>query len=305
MKHGHHAEDDSGMSRTAELFQKIEDKDSDSFVLQEEPAKTETPVYVYDPGRVAVAETVEPVREEPVISIADTQADTKEVVQPILKKEPEMNKVKERPLKREKTKNREKKRLSRSALVLIIGIIIIAIPVLIFAGILGISWLQTGTPREGSRFDGDLQPAITDNDITAIKTDLSAIGSVDSVEVILSQGQLKIFIDTNDTLSEEQVDSIVMSAYNKVIGRLPVGTYFTGDDSKKMYDLQINVYTSPSASAIGDENGRQYKLLHKNSTEETYGIDDMAHPKDPALAAELEGLTPEPVEEETEEGDGE
>ncbi|MBR3005371.1 MAG: hypothetical protein IKH68_01815, partial [Erysipelotrichaceae bacterium] len=44
-------------------------------------------------------------------------------------------------------------------------------------------------------------------------------------------------------------------------------------------------------SPIGTD-GRQYKLLHKNSAEETYGIDDLAHPKDPALAAELEGLTP-------------
>ena len=208
MKHGHHAEEDSGMSRTAELFQKIEDKDLDSFVLHEETADTEQPAYVIEPERTEIAETVEPSRVEPLVSVTDTQTDTKEVIQPILNKEPEINKVKERPLKREKTKNREKKRLSRSALVLIIGIIIIAIPVLIFAGILGISWLQTGTPREGSRFDGDLQPAITDSDLSAIKTDLSAIGSVDEVEVILSQGQLKIFIDTNDSLSEEQVDSI-------------------------------------------------------------------------------------------------
>ena len=212
-------------------------------------------------------------------------------------------------MKKDRTAKREKKRMSRSALVLIIGIIIIAIPVLIFAGILGISALQTGTPRIGSRFDGDLQPAITDNDVSALKTELSTIGSVENVEVLLAQGQLKIFIDTVDSLSEEQIDSILMSAYNKVNGKLPVGTYFTGDESKKMYDLQINVYTTAEASDIGAANSRQYKLLHKNSAEEQYSIDDLAHPKDPALAAELEGLTPSeevPVEEEEEvEHDGE
>lgn len=195
--------------------------------------------------------------------------------------------------------------MSRSALVLIAGIIIIAIPVLIFAGILGIAALQTGTPRTGSRFDGDLQPAIMDKELADLKSELSAIGSVDEVEVVLSQGQLKIYIDTNDSLTEEQIDSILMSAYNKVISKFPIGTYFTGDDTRKMYDLHIHVYTTANASAIGDDNGRQYKLLHKNSTEETYGIDDMAHPKDPALAAELEGLTPEVDEEQTEEGEGE
>ena len=189
------------------------------------------------------------------------------------------------------SEKRERKRLSRSALVLIVGLIIIAIPVCIFVGILGIAALQTGSPREGSRFDNDLDPAITDSQVETLKQQLSSIGQVDEVEVILSEGQLRIFIDTNDSLSEEQVDSILTSAYNTVNSTVPISTYFTATESKKMYDLQINVYTVAQASDIGAANSRQYKLLHKNSAEETYGIDDLAHPKDPALAAELEGLT--------------
>jgi hypothetical protein len=204
---------------------------------------------------------------------------------------------------------KERKRLSRSALVLIVGLIIIAIPVCIFAGILGVAALQTGSPREGSRFDNDLDPRITDDHLNTIKQQLSAIGQVDDVEVILSEGQLRIFIDTNDNLSEEQVDSILTSAYNSVNSTVPISTYFTATESKKMYDLQINVYTTAEASDIGAANSRQYKLLHKNSAEAQYSIDDLAHPKDPALAAELEGLTPSeevPVEEEEEvEHDGE
>ncbi len=200
---------------------------------------------------------------------------------------------------------KEKKKLSRSAIVLIVGLIIIAIPVCIFVGILGISAMQTGTPREGSRFEGDLEPAITDANIESLKTKLDALSSVENLEVVLSQGQLRIFIDTVDTLSEEQVDSLLTSAYNAVNSELPISTYFTATESKKMYDLQINIYTSPTASEIGDEAGRQYKLLHKNSAEETYGIDDLAHPKDPALAAELEGLNETPATGEGETAEGE
>ena len=199
---------------------------------------------------------------------------------------------------------KKRKRLSKSALVLIIGLLIIAIPVIIFLAILGIAALQTHSPREGSRFDNDLDPKITNSDVSSLEDTLKSISSVESVEVVLSEGQLKIFIDTSDSLTEEQVDSILTDAYNKVNSKLPVNTYFTATDSRKMYDLQINVYTTPEASPIGATNSRQYKLLHKNSTEDQYGIDDMAHPKDPALAAELEGLTPEPVEE-TEEGEEE
>ena len=198
---------------------------------------------------------------------------------------------KEKKIKEKKI--RAKKKLSRSAIVLITGLIIIAIPVLIFLGILGISAMQTGTPREGSRFEGDLEPAITQEHVDSLKSELAGLGSIDSVEVICSEGQLKIYIDTNDNLTEAQVDSIITNAYTKVNSKLPISTYFTATSGKKMYDLQINVYTSPEASPIGSANPRQYKLLHKNSYEETYEIDNLAQPKDPALAAELEGLTPE------------
>ncbi|MBQ6492628.1 MAG: hypothetical protein IJI92_02005 [Erysipelotrichaceae bacterium] len=190
---------------------------------------------------------------------------------------------------------KEKKRLSRSALVLIAGILIIAIPVIIFLSILGISALHSGTPREGSRFDNDLDPKITDAQVKELKADLETLGSLDSVEVVLSQGQLRIFIDTNDSLTEQQIDTMLTNAYNKVNSKLPISTYFTATDTKKMYDLQINIYTTPEASEIAATNSRQYKLLHKNSAEDQYGIDDMAHPKNEQLAAELEGRVEKPT----------
>lgn len=181
-------------------------------------------------------------------------------------------------------KVKQKKKISKSALVLIIGIVIIAIPCLVFVGILGISALQTGTPREGSRFDGDLVNEITSSDVDDIEADLNTISSIESIEVILAQGQLKIYIDTDDSLNEKQVDQIVNEAYNIVTSKLPINTYFTKTDSAKMYDLQINVYTTAE-----DSENRQYKYLHKNSAEESFAIDDMAHPKDAKLKAELEG----------------
>lgn len=202
-------------------------------------------------------------------------------------------------VKTEKVK-KPKKRLSKSAIVLIVGLIIIAVPVIVFLAILGISALQTGTPREGSRFENDLSPEISKDQISSLESDLKSLSNIESVEVVLSQGQVRIFIDTNDNLNEEQIDSMLVNAYNKVNSALPINTYFSATSTSKMYDLQINIYTSPEASEIGIENGRQYKLLHKNSTESQYGIDDLAHPKNPALAAELEGLTPSSSEQESE-----
>lgn len=177
------------------------------------------------------------------------------------------------------------KKLSKSAIVLIAGIVIIAIPVLIFAGILGISALQTNSPRDGSRFENDLDPAISESDLAGLESSLQAIGSVEDVEVILSEGQLKIYLDLNNSASASDTEKILKDAYNLVDSKLSVKKYFTSSDSKKMYDLEINAYTEVEAS-----DNRQYMLLHKNSTEEAYGIDDLAHPKNPELALELEGV---------------
>ena len=195
---------------------------------------------------------------------------------------------------------RQKKRLSKSALVLIIGILIIAIPIAIFLAILGISALQTGSPRLGSRFNNDLNPEISNSQVEALASELKAMSSVEEVEVILAQGQLRIFVDTDDNMSDEQFDSLVTSVYSKVNSSLPIDTYFTATDTEKMYDLAINVYTKAQASDLDADSSRKYKLLHKNSKEDTYQIDDLAHPKNPELAAQLQGNNEIETEEETE-----
>lgn len=195
---------------------------------------------------------------------------------------------------------RQKKRLSKSALVLIIGILIIAIPISIFLAILGISALQTGSPRLGSRFNNDLNPEISNSQVEALTSELKAMSSIEEVEVILAQGQLRIFVDTDDNMSDEQFDSLVTSVYSKVNSSLPIDTYFTATDTEKMYDLAINVYTKAQASDLDADSSRKYKLLHKNSMEDTYQIDDLANPKNPELAAQLQGNNEINTEEETE-----
>lgn len=194
-----------------------------------------------------------------------------------------------------------KKKLSKPALILTIGIVIIAIPCLVFASILGIAFIQKGSPRLGSRFKGDLVEKISSSDVNDVKTDLETLGNIDSIEVTCEQGQLKVFIDVSDSLTESDVDNMLTQAYNKITAKLPIDKYFTQTQDARNYDLQINIYTTIEASEIGSANPRQYKLLHKNSAEETYQIDNLAKPKNESIAKELEGLTDEVDEESTEE----
>ncbi|MDO4198567.1 MAG: hypothetical protein Q4D13_06240 [Erysipelotrichaceae bacterium] len=186
-----------------------------------------------------------------------------------------------------KTKTtKEKKKLSTPAIVLLVGLMIIAIPCIVFGLMLLIPAMQTGTPRDGNRFTNDFTAEITKEQVSSLQSSLSSISNVENVDVILSEGQLKIYIDVTDTASEETVDSIIDNAYNKVNSALPVSKYFTRTDTQKNYDLNISVYTT-----LEESETRQYKLLHKNSSEDTFGVDDLAHPKDQNLVNDLYGIT--------------
>lgn len=185
-----------------------------------------------------------------------------------------------------KETKKAKKKMSKSAIVLMVGLIIIAIPCIVFGLMLLIPALQTGTPRDGNRFTNDLNPVITTDAANSLKSELSAMSDVEDVDVILMEGQLRVYIDVKDSLSSADVDRVLNDAYNKVNSKLPVSTYFTRNANEKMYDLNINVYTT-----MDDTPSREWKLLHKNSAEDQYGIDDVAHPKDEKLVAELHGET--------------
>lgn len=187
-----------------------------------------------------------------------------------------------------KETKKEKKKMSTSALVLMVGLIIIAIPCIVFGLMLLIPAMQTGTPRDGNRFANDLSVTISKDQVSSLKTELQSISDVENVDVICMEGQLRIYIDVKDSLDSAGVDRVLNDAYNKVNTKLPVSKYFTMTSNEKMYDLNINVFTTSENTA-----NREWKLLHKNSAEEQYGIDDVAHPKDPKLVAELHGETVE------------
>lgn len=164
---------------------------------------------------------------------------------------------------------------------LMIGGATIIIPLLIFGWIL-LDAANTNGPIFGERFENDLEPAITTDNITNLETELSSISDVENVEINLISATLRVNLDVKDTIQgvyidrvendkildklenqeeseetekndesegseEEQKDplsNIALEAYNKIITNLEKDTYFTNKDGKKMYDIEINVYNS-------------------------------------------------------------
>ncbi len=188
---------------------------------------------------------------------------------------------------------KKKRKLSKPAIFLIVGIIIIVVPCLIFGGILLSSAMNTGTPIFGDRYEGDLDPAITSEDMSKIKGEIEALEGVESVDVVLPSGQLRVNINTDDSLSKDEIKELINSAYEIVKTDLPLETYFTSSDTKKMYDLAINAYNFINA----EDDGMIYYELTKNAMSENEIIQLVSEPLNPELVEEIEAAqNPETAE---------
>lgn len=181
-----------------------------------------------------------------------------------------------------KTKKTRKK-LSKSAIVLIGGIIAISIPLIIFLWIIVSAALNTGKPINGNRFAGDLDPAISKSDLKQVETAVSSIPSVDEVEVVLKTATLRIYVDVADTASVTDVERIAKQSYDKLNENLNVGTYFQSNEGKKMYDLEIHVYNMEKA----EDQKFIYYILNKNSKMSEYKLQLVSEPLNPELVKEL------------------
>ena len=183
---------------------------------------------------------------------------------------------------------KQKRKLSKSALILIIGILIILIPCLIFAGILLSSAMESNKPVIGKRFENDLQTKITNSDASDVEKAIETIAGVEKVEVDgIETGQLVVLIDAIDSYTSEEINNIANEAYDKVVSILPVQTYFTASESNKNYDLAIHVYNRNSAN--DDYDSWSYTILTKNSKMELPTTQIVSQAKDENLAKELRG----------------
>ena len=184
-----------------------------------------------------------------------------------------------------KKQKQNKRKMSKSATMLVIGLLVIFIPCAIYAGILISAALQTGSPILGERFDGDLDPAITKNDISSIETKLSSIDGVEEVKVVLLSGQMRVNVNVDDALTNEQIEVIIDEAYEGVTSVLSIDKYFTSNNGKRMYDLAINVYNLVDL----EDDSMVYYILTKNAMMEEKTIQLVSEPLNPDLAADLRG----------------
>lgn len=196
-------------------------------------------------------------------------------------------------------KKETKKNAGKQSHILVwIAAAVILIPTILVGVVVMTSTENSGTPVVGSRFsETDLNPAITDDQITQIEAAMKELDYAESVEVNLKSATLRINIDLDDIVDEvdeELVKKLASQAYDKVDAILPVETYFTQQSDAEMYDLSINVYNYSSFDEEHTEDHWIYVCLTKTSASEKSVVDVLSVPRDEETAeAVMNGELPE------------
>lgn len=166
-------------------------------------------------------------------------------------------------------------------------LIIIAIPCVVVAYVLLTSMGGQDKPVEGSRFSkNDLNPAITEEDMSNLQSSLSSIENVEEVTVDCLSATLRVHLNLVDSATDDIAQTALNSAYDIVNQALPINTYFTNTDDGKMYDLEIDSYNY----LIDDthtSDGWTYLKLTKTGAASEAVTDNMTVAKDEELVAQI------------------
>ena len=94
-------------------------------------------------------------------------------------------------------------------------------------------------------------------------------------------------VDVVDTLEKESIEALLDDIYNIVDNAASVSTYFTASESKKMYDLSIDVY-----NIISKEDNAIHYNLTKNSNMPITNVQLLSEPIDEEVVKDIYGQSP-------------
>lgn len=159
------------------------------------------------------------------------------------------------------------------------SLVVIAIPCLIVAIVLLQSMGAQNNPVSGNRFSkNDLNPSISKAEMNTVRDAVASnVSDIENITINLKSATLRINVNADDSVNEEDVAKMVDAIYDQVNAVLPIDEYFTNREDSKMYDLEINVY-----NWLVDDNhpdGQIYIQCTKTGAGEKV-VDNLTSPKD-------------------------
>ena len=201
------------------------------------------------------------------------------------------------------TKTRKRRKGNRTAVIFWVCLALILIPAGIFGWVLISAAMDTGKPVVGDRFKDDLNPAITKDQLSDIKNGVKNVTGVESVDVQLASGTLRVYADIEDSAGGDSVKARCSDVYSVVTSVLDPAVYFSQHDNMKMYDLEVHVY---NLSDDRDSDAFAYAIETKTSYMAEPQTQLVSEPVNAELAQQLRDAVeqrnnPTPTPEETDE----
>jgi hypothetical protein len=181
-------------------------------------------------------------------------------------------------------KKRKISKIHWPTVILILSLVLIAIPTVAIGKVLYDAFAATGTPLFGKRFETDLNPAITQQQLVELENKVSAEALVDDVKITLISATLRVNVDVSDEITHDQLKALATSLYSHVVTVFPPQTYFKMNENSKMYDLELHIYNNLE---LKDEDSYKYLIFLLNSVMEEPLIQLVSDPKNPEYVKEL------------------
>lgn len=163
---------------------------------------------------------------------------------------------------------------------------IISIPCVIIGYVLLTSMGGQDQPVIGNRFQkGDLDPKITEENISAVKDSMKNIGGIEDVTVNLKSATLRVHLNMTDDANDDTCTSALHQAYDLINGILPIDQYFTNRKDGKMYDLEVDAYNYIVDDSHPADLQSYLKLTKTGAGQQV--IDNLAFPKDQELVNQI------------------
>ncbi|MBE6129521.1 MAG: hypothetical protein E7185_09625 [Erysipelotrichaceae bacterium] len=178
-----------------------------------------------------------------------------------------------------------------------ICLILLVTPPAVLGWILFSSQQDTGKPVLGNRYDGDLDPAITKDQMTAIENGVAGLDGIEAYWVEMPTATLRVYANIDDGAGADAVRSKADEIYGVITSVLDPSVYFTQADGKKMYDVEVHVFNHWKSEET-DDDGFVYVIKSKSSSMSEPRSQLVSEPLDAELAQQLRDETAQRLAEE-------
>ena len=171
-----------------------------------------------------------------------------------------------------------------TAIVFWICLLLVLAPFCVLGWLLLSSYMDSSTPVLGNRYEGDLDPAITAEQMTEVETKASAVEGVQGVKVEMTTATLRVYADITDEADKDAAYAAADAVYTAVSEVLDPEVYFTQANGKKMYDMEVHVY---NLAEDRDSDAFVYVIGTKTSSMSAMKKQLVSEPIDAKLAQDL------------------